>query len=126
VATNTSIGVGRRKTSVARVFLREGHGEMSINGRTVQEYFPVEAHVSAVQAPLQVTDGLARYDIVITDWTGRRLPSRDRTGIAGPRRGQRFVAEGERNAHARFAHGRTEKVWPSKSATPIPVLEALK
>jgi len=65
VVKNLGIGVGRRKTAVARVFLREGSGAITINGRPYKEYFGVEAHVHAVQQPLVVTDGLARYDIVI-------------------------------------------------------------
>lgn len=65
MAENLAIGVGRRKTSVARVFLRNGSGKITVNGRPVQEYFPMDLHVHAVQQPLVVTDGLERYDIVI-------------------------------------------------------------
>lgn len=63
---NLSIGVGRRKTSVARVFLREGSGAITINGRPLVEYFTIESHLHAVRQPLQVTDGLSRYDVLIT------------------------------------------------------------
>lgn len=66
MAKNQAIGVGRRKTSVARVFVREGTGNISINGKTLTEYFHVDSHIHAVQQPLQVTDGLTRYDILIT------------------------------------------------------------
>ena len=62
---NLAIGVGRRKTSVARVFLRNGSGKVTINGRTLDEYFPMPLHSFTVQQPLVATDGLERYDIVI-------------------------------------------------------------
>lgn len=66
MAENLAVGVGRRKTSVARVFLRNGSGIVTINGRNLQEYFPMQLHVYTVQQPLAVTDGLDKYDIVIT------------------------------------------------------------
>lgn len=65
MAENLAIGVGRRKTSVARVFLRNGSGKITVNGRPVAEYFPSSLQVHAVQQPLVVTDGLERYDIII-------------------------------------------------------------
>jgi small subunit ribosomal protein S9 len=65
VVKNLAIGVGRRKTSVARVYLREGNGKVVINGRPMEKYFPSPIHVYAVQQPLSVTDGLSAYDITI-------------------------------------------------------------
>lgn len=65
MAENLSIGVGRRKTSVARVFLRAGSGKITVNGRSLEEYFPMQLHAHTVQQPLLVTDGLEKYDIVI-------------------------------------------------------------
>lgn len=65
MAENLSIGVGRRKTSVARVFLRNGSGKITINGKPAETYFPTALHLHAVQQPLIVTDGLERYDILI-------------------------------------------------------------
>ncbi|HON87895.1 MAG TPA: 30S ribosomal protein S9, partial [Spirochaetales bacterium] len=41
---NLGIGVGRRKTSVARVYVREGKGEISINGLPMEQYFTVPEH----------------------------------------------------------------------------------
>ena len=66
MAENLSIGVGRRKTSVARVFLRAGSGKITVNGKSLEEYFPMQLHAHTVQQPLLVTDGLEKYDIVIT------------------------------------------------------------
>jgi small subunit ribosomal protein S9 len=62
---NLSMGTGRRKTSVARVFLREGNGVITINGKTVTEFFGNPEHVYTVRQPLDVTDSLQKYDVVI-------------------------------------------------------------
>lgn len=63
---NLAHGTGRRKTSVARVYLRKGNGNIKINGKDVKEFFPVEEHVIQVELPLNVTDNLGKYDIVVT------------------------------------------------------------
>jgi len=62
---NLSTGTGRRKTSVARVFLREGSGKITVNGRDVDEYFKNPGLTYVVQQPLDVTDSLGKYDILI-------------------------------------------------------------
>ena len=57
--------VGRRKTAVARVLLRSGEGEWTINGRPLAEYFPRKTHQMRVEEPLQVTELDGRFDIQI-------------------------------------------------------------
>jgi small subunit ribosomal protein S9 len=57
--------VGRRKTSVARVYLRRGKGEWRINGRPLADYFPREAYQAVVQKPFEVTGTLGEYDVVV-------------------------------------------------------------
>jgi small subunit ribosomal protein S9 len=57
--------VGRRKTSVARVLLRPGKGEWTINGRPMAEYFPRKTHQMRVVEPLQVTDLGGRFDVLV-------------------------------------------------------------
>jgi len=57
------IGVGRRKTSVARVYLRPGKGNWKINGRTLADYFPRALHQSECQKPLQVGKAESQYDV---------------------------------------------------------------
>ncbi len=57
-------GTGRRKTAIARVFLREGTGHVKVNGHKLAEYF-VGGLESIVQAPLAVTDSLTRYDVSV-------------------------------------------------------------
>ncbi len=57
---------GRRKTAVARVRLAHGVGKWSVNGRTFQAYFPVEALRTFVEQPLKATDTLHQYDVIAT------------------------------------------------------------
>lgn len=55
--------IGRRKTSVARVYLVPGSGKWSINGRTLGDYFPRQSLVSHIQQAFQVTDTLGAFDV---------------------------------------------------------------
>ena len=55
--------IGRRKEAVCRVFLKPGSGKWDVNGRTLGDYFPRAAHVSATQQAFVVTDTLGRYDV---------------------------------------------------------------
>ena len=56
-------GVGRRKTSVARVYLRPGKGKWEINGRSLGEYFPRLLHVQQCQRPFEITRTDGQYDV---------------------------------------------------------------
>ncbi len=58
-------GVGRRKSSVARVWLRPGSGNWDINGRTLDEYFPRLSHQQHAQEPLAAVNMLGRFDLKI-------------------------------------------------------------
>ena len=66
---NTNIvqyhGVGRRKKSIARVFLRPGTGNIEVNGKTLEEYLPLETLRMVVKSPLELTNTLDQFDIVI-------------------------------------------------------------
>jgi small subunit ribosomal protein S9 len=55
--------VGRRKTSVARVYLTPGSGKWSVNGRTLGDYFPRQSLVLHIQQPFQATDTLGAFDV---------------------------------------------------------------
>jgi small subunit ribosomal protein S9 len=55
--------IGRRKTSVCRVYLKPGTGKWSVNGRTLGDYFPRPTLVSAIQQAFTATDALGRYDV---------------------------------------------------------------
>jgi small subunit ribosomal protein S9 len=63
---NLGIGTGRRKCAVARVFLREGTGKVSVNGQELGEYFKQGEFVLNVRQPLMVTASENKYDVVIT------------------------------------------------------------
>lgn len=56
-------GVGRRKTSVARVRIRKGTGKVEINGRAVKDYFPTVRQQIAVFGPLKHIGVEAKYDV---------------------------------------------------------------
>ena len=56
---------GRRKTSVARVFLRPGDGKLVVNRRPFEDYFPSEALRAEVRQPLVATETAAKFDILI-------------------------------------------------------------
>ena len=55
--------VGRRKEAVCRLYLTPGSGKWNVNGRTLGDYFPRPALVSAIQQPFTATDTLGRYDV---------------------------------------------------------------
>lgn len=57
-------GTGRRKESVARVRLYSGTGELTVNGRTLEDYFPSRRHRIEILAPLVHLDLRSSYDVV--------------------------------------------------------------
>jgi len=59
------LGTGRRKTSVARIFLRPGKGEIKVNNRTFENYFPTESSRAVVRQPLAATETMDRFDVLI-------------------------------------------------------------
>ena len=63
---NLANGTGRRKTSVARVYLRKGTGVIKVNGKELKEYFTIGIHQDTVLRPLSVTDNLGKFDVLIT------------------------------------------------------------
>ena len=65
MAENLALGTGRRKTAVARVFLRAGEGEITVNGKKADEYFANPSLLFVVKQPLDVTDSLTKYDVLI-------------------------------------------------------------
>jgi small subunit ribosomal protein S9 len=67
---NLGIGTGRRKTSVARVYVRDGSGKISINGKELNQYFPQGQHVLMVRQPLMVTSSENNFDVLINVYGG--------------------------------------------------------
>ena len=62
----TNYGTGRRKTSTARVFLKPGSGNISINGRTLDVYFGRETARMMVRQPLELVQAGDKFDIYVT------------------------------------------------------------
>ncbi len=58
-------GTGRRKTSVARVYLRPGKGEIKINRRGFENYFPNPVHRMAIETPLVLTATQGKFDVLV-------------------------------------------------------------
>ena len=58
-------GTGRRKTSVARVFLRPGQGRITVNRRPFEDYFPRETLRMIIAQPLQLTNTLGQIDVLV-------------------------------------------------------------
>ena len=59
------LGTGRRKTSVARVYLRHGKGTITVNGRAVDKYFSMDTAISLVKQPLLATEMAEKFDVLI-------------------------------------------------------------
>jgi small subunit ribosomal protein S9 len=59
-------GTGRRKTSSARVFMRQGNGEIKVNGRPLDVYFGRQTSQMVVRQPLETADVLDKFDFNIS------------------------------------------------------------
>lgn len=66
MAVNQYYGTGRRKSSTARVFIKQGTGNMTINGRSLEEYFGRPTARMIVDQPLQLLEVKDKFDIYIT------------------------------------------------------------
>ncbi len=60
------LSLGRRKTAIARVTLTEGTGEITVNGREGQDYFPVTMQQFKLQQPFKLTETVGKYDVTVT------------------------------------------------------------
>ena len=65
MATTKYYGTGRRKSSVARVYLVPGTGKITINKRDIDEYFGLEALKVIVRQPLTATETADKYDVIV-------------------------------------------------------------
>ena len=66
MSTTQYYGTGRRKTSAARVFLRPGTGSITINNRTIEDFFGRETARMIVRQPLELTNNIEAFDVVVT------------------------------------------------------------
>ena len=62
---NYFYGTGRRKSSVARVRLLPGSGNVTINGRSMDEYFGLETLRMLVRQPMELTGTMGKYDVIV-------------------------------------------------------------
>jgi small subunit ribosomal protein S9 len=65
MAVQQNYGTGRRKSAVARVFLKPGKGDIIVNGKPVDQFFSRETGRMIVRQPLELTDNLNRFDITV-------------------------------------------------------------
>lgn len=64
------LGTGRRKSSVARVYMTQGSGEIKVNGVKLEEYLPQELLRMVVKSPLVLTETTDKYDVLINVYGG--------------------------------------------------------
>jgi len=64
------IGTGRRKSSVARVYITPGTGEYSVNGKTLDDYLPLETLRMVVRSPFEITETTGQFDVKINVYGG--------------------------------------------------------
>ena len=62
--------LGRRKTSVARVYLSKGTGSVVVNKKDVKEFFPVDVLQAKIRRPFELTDTLGQYDVKVNVFGG--------------------------------------------------------
>jgi small subunit ribosomal protein S9 len=62
---NWNYGTGRRKSSVARVFMKKGEGHILVNGKPVEEYFGRQTSIMVVRQPLVLMDMVQAFDIQV-------------------------------------------------------------
>lgn len=65
VDQNTFYATGKRKNAIARTWIKPGNGDISINGRTLDDYFRVYTAKTIIQQPLVLTNNLEKFDIKI-------------------------------------------------------------
>jgi small subunit ribosomal protein S9 len=62
---NYNYGTGRRKSAVARVFIKSGSGKIVVNGKPANEYFSRETGLMVIRQPLELTNNVERFDIMV-------------------------------------------------------------
>lgn len=65
MSDNQFIATGRRKTATARVILRPGSGQVRVNGRDIENYFPTDVLRMVVRQPLVLTETTEKFDVVV-------------------------------------------------------------
>ncbi|HEY1676828.1 MAG TPA: 30S ribosomal protein S9 [Candidatus Sulfotelmatobacter sp.] len=114
-------GTGRRKTAIARVFLRPGNGDFKVNGRAVDEYFVTPAQRSAAKAPLAASDSAASFNVIASVLGGGVRGQADAVKLGIARALMEFNAELRKKLKAegfvsRDSRGKERKKYGQKGA----------
>ena len=122
---------GRRKTSVARVRLVPGNGAITVNRRTLDEYFPNNVLKMIIKQPLLSTETAERFDIHVAVTRrrplgpGRRDPPRHLARADRVQRGAAQASQEGRLPLARSPDEGAQEVRPARRARPVPVQQAM-
>ena len=112
------LGTGRRKTSVARVFLRSGKGTITVNGRPLESYFTTETSRAMVRQPLLTAESAEKFDVLILTNGGGFIGQAGAARLGIARALVEFNAElrppveGSRISDARSPEARAQEVRP--------------
>jgi small subunit ribosomal protein S9 len=114
-------GTGRRKTAVARVFLRPGSGDFKVNGRAFEEYFVTESQRSAAKQPLVSTESTVSFNILANVSGGGVNGQADAVKLGIARALMQFNAELRKKLKSeglvsRDARGKERKKYGQKGA----------
>jgi small subunit ribosomal protein S9 len=114
-------GTGRRKSAVARVYLRPGSGDYKVNGRPFEQYFVTEAQRSSARQPLLSTDTAASFNVVANVSGGGVNGQADAMKLGIARALMRFNAELRKKLKAegmvtRDSRGKERKKYGQKGA----------
>ncbi|HUK25642.1 MAG TPA: 30S ribosomal protein S9 [Terriglobales bacterium] len=114
-------GTGRRKTAVARVYLRPGSGDFQVNGRPFEQYFVTESQRSSAKQPLALTETGATFNVVANVSGGGVNGQADAVKLGIARALMRFNAELRKALKAagmisRDSRGKERKKYGQKGA----------
>lgn len=124
-------GKGKRKTSTARTRLYSGSGQILVNGRPYQEYFPRATLQMIINQPLKLTQATGKFDIKINvdgggaGRTGRGSAPRNQQGSSAGGSGKPACAQEGRPADQGCQDQGEKEVRPERRQGQIPVLQAL-
>jgi len=114
-------GTGRRKTAIARVYLRPGSGDFKVNGLPFDQYFVTPAQRSSAKSPLASTDMAASFNIIVTAQGGGVKGQADAVKLGIARALMQFNAELRKKLKAegmvtRDSRGKERKKYGQKGA----------
>lgn len=114
-------GTGRRKTAVARVFLRPGSGDFKVNGRTFDQYFVTESQRSSAKQPLISAEAAATFNVIANVSGGGVNGQADAVKLGIARALMQFNAELRKKLKgeglvSRDARGKERKKYGQKGA----------